>query len=157
MATRIDLPLEIVARNMFYQNPRRRAWALVAYMVEHEEFNGEPVGTEQDQDGARKVARVFRAAELNRCVLPPRAGYGGYSHPWAAGMSRTNVIRALAGDAELEGWITRERDRYGGVYRYSLTETGRDIYRTKIKPQWDAFVAEYITRVTLLRPALVAS
>jgi hypothetical protein len=145
MATKIDLPLEIVARNAFYQDPRRRAWALVAYMVEHEEFEGEPVGTEPHHDGARMVPRVFRAAELHRCVLPPKAGYGGYGHPWAAGMGRTNVIRALTGAAELEGWITRERARYGGVFRYTLTETGRDIYRTTIKPQCDAFVAEHVT------------
>jgi DNA-binding MarR family transcriptional regulator len=157
MATRIDLPLEIVARNIFYKNRRRRAWALVAYMVEHEGFKGERVGTEQDRYGVRERTRVFRAYELNQCVLPPRAGYGGYSHPWAAGLGRTNVIRALAGDAEQEGWITRERDRYGGVHKYSLTEAGRELYRKMIKPQRDAFVAEHVTAATgkaSLRPAL---
>ena len=131
---------------------------MVAYMVEHEAFEGEPVGTEQHQDAVRNAPRVFRATELNRCVLPPRAGYGGYSHPWAAGLSRTDVIRALAGDAELKGWINRERDRYGGVHRYILTLAGRDVYRKKIKPQRDAFVAEYITgtrHTSSSRPAIL--
>ena len=43
-------------------------------------------------------------------------------------------------DAEREGWITRERDRHGGRYKYALKEAGRDIYRNTIKPQRDAFV-----------------
>jgi DNA-binding MarR family transcriptional regulator len=163
MPTRIDLPLEIVARNNFYKNDRRRAWALVAYMVEHEELEDERAGTEQDRNGAREQPRVFRGYELNQCVLPPRAGYGGYSHPGAAGLGRTNVIRALTGDAEREGWITRERDRYGGVQKYALTEAGREIYRKMIKPQRDAFVAAHISAATAptgatgntsLRPAL---
>ena len=62
--------------------------------------------------------------------------------PGAAGISRTDVIKAMAAEAEREGWITRERERYGGVYNYALTEDGRNVYRGAIKPQRDAFVED---------------
>ncbi len=118
MAKRPDLPLETEARNAYYQDPGRRAWALVAFMVEHAEYTVGPDGTKHKRQSKMKGRMVFLAAELNNQVLRVSAGYGGYHHAGAAGISRTNVIRAMAAEAERNGWITRERDRYGGVYNY---------------------------------------
>ena len=50
---------------------------------------------------------LFRAAELNKQLLRAGAGYGGCRHVGAAGNSRSDVIRAMAAEAESEGWITR--------------------------------------------------
>ena len=144
MARRVKLSLETEARNAFYRDPGRRAWALVAFMVEHEKYKIAPDGTRQQRhrDGTGRL--VFRADELNNQVLAARAGYGGYYHPGAAGNSRTNVIQAMAAEAVREGWITRERDRYGGVYNYALTEEGRNVYRGRIEPQRNRFVRRFV-------------
>ncbi len=144
MPKRVNLPLETLARNEFYESVGRRAWALVAFMVEHEQFKVGPDGTKQRRHSDSKGSKAFRAEELNKQVLPPEAGYGGYCHPAAAGISRTSVIRALAAEAEREGWITRQRERYGGVFNYALTEGGRSIYRDRIAPERDAFIKEYL-------------
>jgi hypothetical protein len=144
MPKRVNLPLETLARNEFYENVGRRAWALVAFMVEHEQFKVGPDGTNQRRHADSKGRKVFLAEELNKQVLPPKAGYGGYCHPAAAGISRTSVIRALAEEAERERWITRQRDRYGGVFNYALTEEGKSIYRNRIEPERDAFIKEYL-------------
>jgi hypothetical protein len=144
MPKRVNLPLETLARNVFYENVRRRAWALVAFMVEHEEFKIGTAGAKQKRCADSKGRKVFRGEELNKQVLPPKAGYGGYCHPSAAGISRTSVIRALAAEAEREGWISRERERYGGVFNYALTEQGRSIYRNRIEPERDVFIREQL-------------
>ncbi len=144
MPKRVNLPLEMLARNIFYENVRRRAWALVAFMVEHEEFKIGPDGARQKRCADSKGRKAFRGEELNKQLLPPKAGYGGYCHPSAAGISRTNVIRALAAEAEREGWISRERERYGGVFNYALTDQGRSMYRNRIEPERDAFIREYL-------------
>jgi hypothetical protein len=144
MPKRVNLPLETLARNEFYETVERRAWALVAFMVEHEEFKVGPEGTKQKRNEDSKGRKAFLAEELNKQVLPPKAGYGGYCHPSAAGISRTSVIRALTAEAERERWITRQRDRYGGVFNYALTDEGKSIYRNRIEPERDAFVREYL-------------
>jgi DNA-binding MarR family transcriptional regulator len=156
MPKRADLPLTTLACNSFYENVNRRAWALVAFMVEHEEFYVDADGSKQNRDRDSKGRKVFRRTELNKQVLPPKAGYGGYCHPSAPGISRTSVTKALADEAEREGWITRERDRYGGVHNYALTDEGRSVYRTRIAPERDTFIREYLKtkNVTLERPPL---
>jgi hypothetical protein len=144
MPQRLLLPLETQARNAFFENLHRRAWALVAFMVEHEEFKVGPGGIKQERCRDRMGRRVFRGGELNKQLLPVSAGFGGCSHPAAAGISRTDVIRAMAREAEREGWIKRDRDRCGGVPNYALTEAGRSVYQNIIAPQRDAFVKDYL-------------
>ena len=77
-------------------------------------------------------------------MIAATAGYGGYYHPRASSSSRTNLLQAMASEAEREGWITRERDKYGGLYNYALTEGGRNFYRETIEPHRDAFVKNYL-------------
>ena len=130
MPRRVKLSLETEARNAYYRDPGRRAWALVAFMVEHEKYKIEPDGTRHERESDKNGRLVFRGKELHKQLVATSAGYGGYFHPRAAGNSRTNVIHAMAAEAEREGWITRERDRYGGTYNYALTENGRDFCRS---------------------------
>ena len=144
MPKRLLLPPETQARNAFFESLHRRAWALVAFMVEHEEVEVGPGGVKQERCRDRLGRRVFRGGELNKHLLPVRAGFGGYAHPAAAGISRTDVVRAMAREAEREGWITRDRDRCGGVPNYAVTEEGRSTYQNIIEPQRDAFVKDYL-------------
>ncbi len=99
-----------------------------------------PDGTTRQRQIDGNGRLLFRATELNKQLIRAHAGYGGYHHAGAAGVSRTDVIRAMVADAEREGWITRARYRYGGLYNYALTEAGRNFYRSAIKPQRDAFL-----------------
>ena len=156
MARRVELPLETEARNAYYKDPARRAWALVAFMVEHEKDTVERRGTRQERQRDGNGRLVFRMTELSRQFLVPSAGYGGYYHPEPAANSRSDVIKAMAKEAEAEGWINRERERYGGVSNYALTETGRHVYRNTIRPRRDAFVKAYVQvpKPTLDRPAV---
>ena len=143
MAAPAELAWEIEGRNEYYKEPARRAWALVAFMFEHEAYKVMPDGTTQPRESDENGRPVFRAIELNRQLLRAGAGYGGYHHAGAAGVSRTDLIKAMAADAEREGWVSRTRYRYGAIYQYTLTEAGRNYYRRAIKPQRDAFLEEY--------------
>lgn len=140
MPERADLPWEIERCNAYYKDPARRAWALVAFMFEHEAHKVLSDGTTQQRQVDGNGRLLFGANELNKQLVRAGAGYGGYRHVGAAGISRSDVIRAMAADAEREGWITRARYRYGGLYNYALTEAGRNFYRSTIKPQRDAFL-----------------
>ena len=149
---------ETEARNAYYKDPGRRAWALIAFMVEHEEYKVAPDATIGQRQSDTKGRLIFRATELHKQLLASSAGYGGYYHPGAAGSSRTNVIQAMTDEAERQGWVTRERERYGGVYNYALTAKGREAYRDAIKPQRDTFVESYLkTKKTASKTAALHS
>lgn len=136
--------LETDARNAFYQDDGRRAWALVAYMVEHEEQVVAPDGAMLPRQRENHGRAFFRASELCEHMIPLRAGFGGYCHPRAPSNNRSLLLKQMAKDAEREGWISREQDRHGGIYKYALTEGGRNVYREVIVPQRDAFVENYL-------------
>lgn len=144
MAKRAERALEIDARNAFYKDEGRRAWALVAFMVEHEEQIVEPDGTVLQRQRESTGQAFFRATELCEHMIPAYAGFGGYHHPRASSNNRAQVVKEMAKDAEREGWVTRERFRYGGMFKYALTEGGRTVYREMIAPERDVFVDDYL-------------
>ena len=136
--------LETDARNAFYKDDGRRAWALVAFMVEHEQQVVVPDGATLQRQRESDGRAFFRAGELCKHMIPACAGFGGYHHPRAPSNNRALMIKEMAKDAEREGWISREPDRHGGIYRYALTDGGRIVYREAIAPQRDAFVEHYL-------------
>lgn len=113
-------------------------------MVEREEQVVEPDGTMPPRPSESNGQAFFRASELCEHMVPLRAGIGGYHHPRAPSNNRSQLVKEMARDAEREGWIRREQGRYGGIYKYALTESGRHVYREKIAPQRDAFVKNYL-------------
>lgn len=162
MTKRAGTALDTDACNAFYKDDGRRAWALVAFMVEHEEQVVEPDGTMLPRQRESNGQVFFRAGELCEHMIPPCAGFGGYHHPRAPSNNRAQLLKEMAKDAEREGWISREQDRHGGIYKYALTEGGRNVYREMIAPQRDAFVEndlktrEAVVRQTILATAEVA-
>ena len=87
-----ELAIETDARNAFYRDDGRRAWALVAFMVEHEEqvTGSDGITQRQNEDGEGRA--VFRATELHNQLIPASAGFGGYYHPRASSNSRTQLV-----------------------------------------------------------------
>jgi hypothetical protein len=156
MTKRAGTALETDACNAFYKDDGRRPWALVAFMVEHEEQVVEPDGTMLPRQRESNGGAFFRASELCEHMIPLRAGFGGYHHPRAPSNNRAQLLKEMAKDAEREGWISREQDRHGGIYKYALTEGGRNVYREMIAPQRDAFVENYLkTREAGVRQTIV--
>jgi hypothetical protein len=156
MTKRAGTALETDACNAFYKDDGRRAWALVAFMVEHEEQVVEPDGTMLPRQRESNGRAFFRASELCEHMIPLRAGFGGYHHPRAPSNNRAQLLKEMAKDAEREGWISRERARYGGTYNYALTQGGRELYQETIAPQREAFVKDYLAarEATSAPPAL---
>ena len=144
MTKRVGTALETDARNAFYRDDGRRAWALVAFMVEHEEQMVEPDGTMQQRERESNGRTFFRSRELCEDMFPLCAGFGGYHHPRLPSNNRSQMVKEMAKDAVREGWISREQERHGGIYKYALTEGGRNVYRQMIAPQRDAFVENYL-------------
>jgi hypothetical protein len=158
MASRPKLPIETEARNAYFRDDGHRAWALVAFMVEHEYDDVELAGATQKRPRDAAGRPVFRGTELSRQLFPAGAGYGGYYAPAGAGSSRTDLLRMMAAKAEQAGWITRERQRYGGFFKYALTMEGRNLYRDTIKPERAAFVESYvITTIRAVNAAVTAT